>query len=117
MSEDMIKQLIESSYHLLEDYEKKGRYFHTLTPEDNSPVVVHKKTNQLTYIMDGEGIAVLNGQEIELKKGSVVLVEAGTTHQFFVKSKEMILFHIHIPDEGRENDRYILEGEDYNRYE
>ena len=78
-SETVLKDFISSSYELIQDYDKRGRYYHTLTPADNSPTVVHKETNQLT--------------------------------------DEMILFHIHIPDEGRDKDRYILEGEDYNRFE
>lgn len=28
----------------------------------------------------------------------------------------MKLFHIHIPDDGRETDRQIVEGDDYERY-
>ena len=112
-----LQNFIYKSYRLMSDYEKKGNYFHNLTPEDNSPIVVHKKTNQLTYIIAGEGIAIINGISQKIKKDSVVFIEAGSRHQFVATTKEMTLFHIHIPEEGRNNDRIIVEGEDYNRYE
>lgn len=114
--DDILKQYILSSYKLLQEYDKRGRYYHSLTPKDNSPVVVHKKTNQLTYIVDGEGIVVLNGEEKRITAGNCVFVEAGMTHQFKAYGDELTLFHIHIPDEGRDNDRFLVEGDDYNRY-
>lgn len=115
--DDILSQYIMSSYKLIQSYEKKGRYFHTLTPNDNSPIVVHKATNQLTYVVSGEGTIVLDGEAKYIEKGSCIFVEAGMTHQFIANSAELTLFHIHIPDEGRDNDRFIVEGDDYNRYE
>ena len=114
--EAILRQYIMNSYELLQGYDEKGRYFHTLTPKDNSPVVVHKKTNQLTYILSGEGTIVLNDEEKKIKTGSCIFVEAGMTHQFMAVSDELTLFHIHIPDEGRDNDRFVVKGEDYARY-
>lgn len=115
--DDILSQYIMNSYKLIQSYEKKGRYFHTLTPKDNSPIVVHKRTNQLTYVVSGEGTIVLDGKVQNIEKGSCIFVEAGMTHQFKANSDELTLFHIHIPDEGRDNDRFIVKGDDYNRYE
>ena len=115
--DDILSQYIKSSYKLIQSYEKKERYFHTLTPKDNSPIVVHKMTNQLTYVVSGEGTIVIDGEAQYIEKGSCIFVEAGMTHQFKANSAELTLFHIHIPDEGRDNDRFIVEGDDYNRYE
>ncbi len=116
-SETVLKDFISSSYELIQDYDKRGRYYHTLTPADNSPTVVHKETNQLTSIIKGAGTVVLNGIEKNICEGDNILINAGMTHRFIAQTDEMILFHIHIPDEGRDKDRYILEGEDYNRFE
>lgn len=115
--DDILERYIKNSYEMLQEYDKKGRYFHTLTPEDNSPIVVHKKTNQLTYVISGEGTIILNGEAKKIETGNSFFVEAGMTHQFRAYSEELTLFHIHIPDEGRDNDRFIVEGDDYNRYE
>lgn len=113
----ILKEFINSSYELIQDYDRRGRYYHTLTPNDNSPTVVHNKTNQLTSIIKGSGTVVLNGIEKNICEGDNIFIKAGTTHRFLAKTDEMILFHIHVPDEGRDNDRYIIEGEDYNRFE
>ena len=112
-----ISRFIENSFKKLDSYEKKGRYFHTLTPTDNSPIVLHKKTNQFTYVISGEGIACLNGVEKRISSKDSLFVESGTKHSFVALSNELTLFHIHIPDEGRDNDRFILNGEDYDRFE
>ncbi len=114
---DETKKFIDSSYELLKNYEHKGRYYHSLTPTDNSPTVVHRKTNQLTYIIKGNGYAYLNDAKQEVHAGTMLFIEAGTQHRFVAISNELVLFHIHVPDEGRECDRYIIEGNDYNRYE
>ena len=114
--DDIFKQFILSSYELLQNYEKSGRYFHTLTPQDNSPTVVHHKTNQLTYIISGKGTIILNGEEDLLEPGKFIFIKAGDTHRFIATSEELILYHIHMPDEGRDIDRFIVEGDDYNRY-
>lgn len=113
---DSLKDFILDSWCKLQKYEKSGRYFHSLTPEDNHPIVVHKKTNQLTFVLSGSGIAVIDGKSIKIHKNTTVFIEAGASHQFIATSKQLNLFHIHVPDEGRDNDRYIIEGEDYKRY-
>ena len=116
MKNDDIYSFIENSYFRLMDYEKKGRYFHALTLSDNSPTVVHKKTNQFTYVIFGEGSVWLNGKQRKIQARDYMFIEAGTTHRFVAESVELILFQIHIPDEGRDTDRYIIEGEDYDRF-
>ena len=117
MGENEYTQFIESSFVLLSHYEKRGRYFHSLRPSDNSPTVVHKQTNQYTYIIAGSGRVFLNGTESKITTGDGIFIKAGTHHRFIVDSEEMTLFHIHIPDEGRDSDRYIVQGDDYDRYE
>lgn len=114
---DDTSRFIENSFKRLDLYEKKGRYFHTLTPTDNSPVVVHRFTNQLTYVISGKGIVYLNGIRKKIQAKDCFFVEAGTKHSFVALSKELTLFHIHIPDEGRDIDRFILSGDDYDRFE
>lgn len=113
---DEIETFITKSYEMLQENLGKGRYFHTLRAVDNAPIVVHRNTSQFTYVLEGSGIGWLNGNEQPLKKGDKIVVEAGTLHRFKANKEGMTLFHIHIPDVGRENDREILEGDDYNRY-
>lgn len=111
-----IERFIMKSYRILQDDPKKERYFHTLKSTDHAPVVVHRKTCQFTFVMKGSGTGWFNGKEQPLKEGDKIIVEAGMLHQFKANEEGMTLFHIHIPDSGRENDREIVEGEDYSRY-
>ena len=116
MKDKNFLKFIGSSYKLLHNYSKRGRYYHTLKPNDNSPIVVHKETNQLTTVISGTGNVFLNGKEEHVSQGSIIFIEAGMTHEFIATSDELVLFHIHIPDEGRDNDRYIVNGEHYERF-
>lgn len=111
-----IEQFLMNSFNLLKEHPQQGRYFHHLTEADNSPVVVHNVTNQLTFVVQGHGTAYLNDEIYKIEKKDILLIEAGTTHRFTAGEEGLTLFHIHIPDDGRDNDRNVLEGEDYNRF-
>lgn len=43
---------------------------------------VHKDNDQVLYLVEGEGKAVLNGEETDYQEGDLVLVRAGTKHNF-----------------------------------
>jgi len=43
---------------------------------------VHKENDQVLYLVEGEGKTVLNGVEKEYRAGDLVLVKAGTRHNF-----------------------------------
>lgn len=100
----------------MKDHPHGRRYYHTLTKEDNSPVVIRDHTDQITYVVEGSGTVYLNGKEQNINAGNILLIESGTTIRFVANSEGLTLFHIHIPDTGREDDRRILEGKDFNRY-
>lgn len=112
-----LAEFLNHSFKLMQQHPQGKRYYHTLTPEDNSPVAIHDNTNQITYIVTGSGTAYLNGVEQKVKAGNIFLIEAGTTMRFIANSEGLTLFHIHVPDSGREEDRRILEGEDFKHYE
>ena len=42
----------------------------------------HPDNDQVLYFVDGEGKAILSGEEAVIKKGDLVLVKAGTEHNF-----------------------------------
>lgn len=110
-------EFFQHSYKLMQNFEHGKRYYHTLKKEDNSPVVIRNCTDQITYVVKGTGAVYLNRKKQMLKPGNIVLIESGTTIRFTANTEGLTLFHIHIPDTGREDDRKILEGEDFvNRY-
>ncbi|KKR06143.1 MAG: hypothetical protein UT34_C0001G0183 [candidate division WS6 bacterium GW2011_GWF2_39_15] len=109
-------EFFRHSFKLMQSFEHGRRYYHTLTKEDNSPVVIRKNTDQITYVAEGSGTVYLDGKEQKIKAGETILIVSGTTIRFVASSEKLTLFHIHIPDTGRENDRQILEGKDFNYY-
>lgn len=42
----------------------------------------HPDNDQVLLLTDGEGVVILDGQEQPYKKGDIVLVNAGTKHNF-----------------------------------
>jgi mannose-6-phosphate isomerase-like protein (cupin superfamily) len=41
----------------------------------------HPNSDQWLYVISGEGVAVVEGEQLELKTGTLVLVEKGETHE------------------------------------
>lgn len=112
-----LERFLYHSYNLMKDRPEGKKYYHTLTPKDNSPVVVHDHTDQITYVVDGSGTAYLNGRKQEVRGGNIFLIQSGTTMRFIANSGGLTLFNIHVPDDGGKNDRRVLEGEDIDRYQ
>ena len=79
-------------------------------------MVIRDKTDQITYVVEGSGTVYLNEIKQNISTGNIILIESGTTIRFTADSEGLTLFHIHIPDVGREENRRILEGDDIDRY-
>lgn len=116
IKKNKLRGFLQHSYNLIQNHPYGKRYYHTLSKKDNNPVAIHDQTDQITYVVKGSGTAYLNGKEQKVNAGNILLIESGTTMRFIANSEGLTLFHIHIPDTGRENDRRILEGKDINRY-
>ncbi len=48
---------------------------------DHAKLHYHEKTDEIYYVIDGEGTMVLDGEVIELRKGVVVYVPRGIRHK------------------------------------
>jgi len=47
----------------------------------------HAHSDQWLYVLSGEGVATVNREEHELKPGSLLLLEAGDTHEIASSSQ------------------------------
>lgn len=99
---------------MLEDKLIKEKYYQVLTPKDLKPIVKHLKTNQLTFVLDGEGKVVVNDEILEIKANDVVYIPKNSTHSFIAFSDELKLFHIHLPYEYIESDREVIKRDFYD---
>jgi mannose-6-phosphate isomerase-like protein (cupin superfamily) len=54
--------------------------------------------DQILYLVDGEGVALLDGEKSDIEKGSIVFVPAGVRHNIVNNDEEaMKLFTIYAP--------------------
>ena len=61
---------------------------------------VHPNTDQMLFIVGGEGQAILNGETRSIEEHDVVFVPAGATHNFKnTGDEELKLFTVYAPPE------------------
>lgn len=69
-----------------------------INPNEDIGSEVHSDTDQVLYLLKGEGKVVLNGEEKPFKEGDIVLVHAGTEHNFItVGDKPMKIITMYSP--------------------
>lgn len=54
----------------------------SIPPGGEIGMETHEKEDQALYFVEGEGKVILNGEESEIEEGDIVLVRAGTEHNF-----------------------------------
>ena len=67
----------------------------------------HKRSTELYYVLEGEGCVILNGEEHQVKKGSLVHIPPGVVHGARGKMRVLV---VGVPDIAE--DDYFLPAED-----
>ena len=102
-------------YELIEDLYKNNKlvncdtFVQTLKIGDPAPIVKHKITSQMTYVLKGHGAAIIDGKLIKINQGQRIDIKQNQTHSFFAIKEDLLLFHVHVPFFTVEEDRYVLE--------
>jgi len=60
----------------------------SINPGEDIGSETHPDTDQVLYLVEGEGKVVLNGEEAPYKAGDIVLVHGGTEHNFITVGDE-----------------------------
>jgi mannose-6-phosphate isomerase-like protein (cupin superfamily) len=72
----------------------------------------HPRIDQILFIVDGEGEAILNGETRIVEEHDVVFVPAGTTHNFKNTGNEALkLFTVYAPPEHSDGTIHKTKGE------
>jgi mannose-6-phosphate isomerase-like protein (cupin superfamily) len=50
---------------------------------EGGPENKHPKSDQWLFVLAGRGVALIEGQEISIKTGTLLLIEKGERHQIF----------------------------------
>lgn len=76
----------------------------TLLPKEEIGMEVHESVDQFLRIEEGEGKAILDGEEFIIKDGSAIVVPAGTQHNVINTSSDikLKLYTIYSPAEHRD---------------
>lgn len=76
----------------------------SLLPNEEIGMEVHENVDQFLRIEEGEGKAILNGEEHAVADGSAIVVPAGTQHNIINTSpeKKLKLYTIYSPAEHRD---------------
>lgn len=70
----------------------------SLLPGEDIGMETHETSDQILFIVDGEGEAILNGEASPIQKKSVIFVPAGTAHNIINKGQEqMKLYTVYAP--------------------
>lgn len=82
-----------------------------LCENDKAPLVRHDFTNQITYVLKGEGIGMFGDEIRELSEGDIIMIPLCTQHSFKSTNKTMELLHYHWPKDRLDTDRTIIKDD------
>jgi mannose-6-phosphate isomerase-like protein (cupin superfamily) len=64
------------------------------------PINRHENSDQWMYIISGRGKAIIDNNQVDLKSGDLLLIEAGENHEIVNEGKEKLkTFNIYSPPE------------------
>jgi mannose-6-phosphate isomerase-like protein (cupin superfamily) len=87
-------------FEVLQTTERTQTAMMTLKPGDasGSEAEAHEKSDQVLLVLDGELIGEVGGERPRLKRGDVIVIEAGTKHRFAnATDKPAVTFNVYSP--------------------
>ena len=69
----------------------------------------HKIGEELYYVLEGSGVALLGDEEYMLKKGCFFRVPPNTLHQFTTRDDSLDLLNFHSPPVFSDHDTYFTD--------
>src|SRR5262249_46227046 len=85
----------------------------TLEPGDNEggPDNQHRGADQWLFVVAGAGVAIVNGQRIELREGTLVLIQRGDMHEIRnTGASALKTLNIYVPPAYTEDGDELLSG-------
>jgi mannose-6-phosphate isomerase-like protein (cupin superfamily) len=87
---DILDKALENTYfrQVLETGKHTQIVVMSIPAGDEIGMETHKDNDQVLYFVQGQGKAILDGEEKEFKKDDIFLVKAGTEHNFINTGNE-----------------------------
>jgi mannose-6-phosphate isomerase-like protein (cupin superfamily) len=71
----------------------------------------HRGADQWLYVVEGSGIAIINGHKTKLTAGSLVLIEAGDRHEIRNTGRSLLkTVNIYVPPAYRDDETELPAG-------
>ena len=72
---------------------------------------LHKGADQWLYVVDGSGVAIINGHRTRLKAGTIVLIEAGDRHEIRNTGRTLLkTVSVYVPPAYRNQENELPAG-------
>ena len=72
---------------------------------------LHKGADQWLYVVDGSGVAIINGHRTRLKAGTIVLIEAGDRHEIRNTGRTLLkTVSVYLPPAYRDQENELPAG-------
>jgi mannose-6-phosphate isomerase-like protein (cupin superfamily) len=78
-----------------------------MKPHQVKKTSYHKVGEELYFVLDGSGVALLGDTEYTLKKGCFFRVPPNTLHQFITRDDSLDLLNFHSPPVFSDHDTYF----------
>lgn len=105
---ESIVQIDKENYKIFYELVKGQMESQFLKKDIEYYTVMHKKTNQISYVFSGEGFIIMNDKQYKIKEGSLIFIPKNTAHSFVVNSEKMNVFHFHDPKDYLDNDIFVV---------
>ncbi|WOO40003.1 cupin domain-containing protein [Rubellicoccus peritrichatus] len=79
-----------------------------IEPYQTTAVSYHKIAEELYYVIEGQGSAILNGKEHVLQSGDFLRLPPETTHGFVTREDALVMLNIHTPGSRPDHDVYFV---------
>ena len=72
----------------------------------------HKGADQWLYVVEGSGVAIINGRKTALKAGTIVLIEAGDRHEVRNTGRTLLkTVSVYVPPAYRDEETELPAGQ------
>lgn len=79
-----------------------------IEPHSTTNISYHRVAEEIYYVLEGSGIALLDGRRYELRRGDFLRLPPGTTHGFVTGEEPLLLLDIHTPGSRPDHDVYFV---------
>jgi mannose-6-phosphate isomerase-like protein (cupin superfamily) len=79
--------------------------------KEGGPDNLHRGADQWLFVVEGTGVAIINGRKASLKPGKMVLIEAGDRHEIRNTGRSLLkTVSVYAPPAYRDEERELPAG-------